>query len=77
MSLTLMMRLDLVRIGKAPSSTTDYDSNGKLTDFSFTRQGWYDVTNKHAENVPEPAFAIGLGAAATVGAIRRKRPAKV
>ena len=59
----------------ADGLTTEYDSNGKLTNFSFEQRGWYAVADQDAEHVPEPALALGLGAAAAVGIVRRKRSA--
>ncbi|MEM6520726.1 MAG: PEP-CTERM sorting domain-containing protein [Cyanobacteria bacterium P01_D01_bin.71] len=54
---------------------TDYDSNGQLTEFTYKKSGWHDVGNKDTEQIPEPALALGLGTAAVIGAVRRKRSA--
>lgn len=50
-----------------------YDTDGKLTSFDFTKQGWYDIHNKDTTRVPEPATAASLGLFAVVGACIKRR----
>lgn len=57
-------------------ANTSYGSDGYLTNFSFSANGWVDLENAKTSNgsapVPEPASlaAIGLG---LVGLVKRKR----
>ncbi|MGD1944465.1 MAG: hypothetical protein ACFB0G_24480 [Leptolyngbyaceae cyanobacterium] len=54
-----------------------YNASHELTKFNYSSQGWYDTANEDAEKVPEPFLAVGLGAAAAFGAVRRKRSTAV
>ena len=63
--------------GVADVNATYDDTTHELTKFSYSSQGWYDTANEDAEKVPEPFLAVGLGAAAAFGAVRRKRSTAV
>jgi len=51
---------------------TKYDTNGLLTKFGYAKQSAYDVSNKHATAVPEPASAAALGLFAVAGAFVKR-----
>jgi hypothetical protein len=46
-------------------------SNGWLTKFEYSKEGWFDVSDKPTNPVPEPATLIALGAGLL--ALRRRR----
>ncbi|MEM6590751.1 MAG: PEP-CTERM sorting domain-containing protein [Cyanobacteria bacterium P01_C01_bin.73] len=54
-----------------------YNSDGELTRFDYSSQGWFDAKDLETKPVPEPATALGVGAvAAALGFVRRKQAAK-
>lgn len=52
--------------------STSYGHDGFLTSFSYSREGYLDLTNQDTEVVPEPATMAVLGAGA-LALIRRRR----
>ena len=42
-------------------SNFSYDSQGLITSYGFSQQGWYDLANQSATVVPEPATTALLG----------------
>lgn len=51
---------------------TEYDEDGKLTQFAYTSDSWYDVADEQATAVPEPASAAALGLFAVAGAFVKR-----
>ena len=53
--------------------STAYDNTGKLTQFNYTKHGWYDISHGETTAVPEPATAASLGLFAVAGAFIKRR----